>query len=70
MRSKHASMYRSGKAQLARRYFYYDYILGPWRWGTFPIRHPRMWWFCRRLDLHYAFGLPMPLIEGRDFIRA
>jgi hypothetical protein len=63
-------MYRSGKAQRARRDFYFDYILGPWHWGTFPFRSPRLWWFCRRLDLHVHFGFPMPLIEGRDFIRA
>jgi hypothetical protein len=63
-------MYRRGKAQFARREFYFEYILGPWRWGTFPFRYPRAWWFCRRLHLHYQFGLPMPLIEGQDFIRA
>lgn len=40
------------------------------RAGWFAVRCPRMWWFCRRLDLHYRFGFPLPLIEGRDFIRA
>ena len=64
-------MYRAGKAQLARREFYFEYILGPWRWGIFPFRHPKMWWFCRRLDLHYGFGFPMPLTdEERGIFRA
>ena len=68
--TRHARMYRSGKAQVARRDFYFTWILGPWRWGTFPILHPRMWWFCRRVAWHYAYGFPMPPVEGRDFIRA
>lgn len=67
---KHARMYRNGKAQAARRDFYFDYILGPWRWGTYPIREPRFWWFARRVHWHHAYGWPMPKIEGRDFIRA
>lgn len=67
---KHARMYRKGRAQLARRDFYFEYILGPWRWGTFPIRDPRLWWFSRRLALHFRYGFPMPLVEGRDYILA
>lgn len=30
---------------------------------TFPFRDPRLWWFCRRLDLHLRFGFPRPLSD-------
>lgn len=26
----------------------------------FAFQHPRLWWFCRRCDLHFRFGFPMP----------
>jgi hypothetical protein len=56
-------MYRSGKAQLARRDFYFEHILGTWRWVMFPVRHPRLWWFSFHLDMHYALGWPKPLTD-------
>lgn len=27
---------------------------------AFPFRDPGMWWFCRRVSLHFLFGFPMP----------
>lgn len=36
-----------------------------------PFRHPRLWWFCRRLSLHQRFGLPRPLCDReRGILRA
>jgi hypothetical protein len=58
--SRHAIMYRRGRRYLAMQDFYFDWILGPARWGTFPFRHPRLWWYCRRIAMHYRWGLPMP----------
>lgn len=29
-------------------------------WIINAIFRPRLWWLCRRLDLHLWFGLPMP----------
>lgn len=38
---------------------------------TYPFRDPRMWWFGRRLGLHFRFGFPRPLTDReRGFIRA
>jgi hypothetical protein len=28
--------------------------------AAFPFRDPRLWWFCRRVRLHFLFGFPMP----------
>lgn len=28
--------------------------------AIFPLRSPRLWWYCRRVYLANAFGLPMP----------
>ena len=41
------------------------------RSAMFPIRHPRMWWFCRRCDLHFRYGFPRPLTDTeRGILRA
>lgn len=58
--NRHARMYRRGRRFHQLRDFYFDWILKPWRWGTFPFRSPRLWWYCCRLSWHYQFGLPMP----------
>jgi hypothetical protein len=58
-------MYRSGRAQFARREFYFEFVLGPYRRLVFPFIHPRLWWLCRRVWLHYTFGLPMPLTDDQ-----
>ena len=68
--TKHAQMYRRGKRAFARREFYFEFILGPFRWGTFPFRNPRLWWLCRRIDMHFRFGLPMPAVVGWNAIEA
>ena len=26
----------------------------------FAVRHPVLWWWCVRMDLHCALGLPRP----------
>ena len=37
----------------------------------FPFREPRFWWFCRRVQLHVWFGLPLPLTDReRGILRA
>lgn len=58
--TKHAQLYRRGRRYCRLRDFYFDWILQPWRWGTFPIRSPRLWWYCRRVSWHYQFGTPLP----------
>ncbi len=63
-------MYRAGKRRLQLRDFYFEYVLGPARWGTFPLRHPRLWWMSRRIAWHYAYGLPMPVVVGWNAIEA
>lgn len=68
--TKHARMYRRGKRWCRARDFYFDWILGPARWGTFPARHPRLWWMARRIDWHYRFGWPMPAVVGYNAIEA
>jgi len=35
-------------------------ICRPYGRLRFAVRNPRLWWFCRRMDLHYWFGLPFP----------
>lgn len=30
------------------------------RFVTMAIFHPRIWWTCRRVELHLYFGLPAP----------
>lgn len=66
----HAAMYRRGKRIIRARDFYFEYVLGPFRWGTFPFRHPRLWWMARRIDWHFRFGLPMPVVVGYNAIEA
>ena len=68
--TKHAQMYRRGKRAVAVREFYFEFILGPFRWGTFPFRNPRLWWMCRRMAWHYRYGLPMPAVVGWNAIEA
>lgn len=35
-----------------------------WRWWALFLRHPDLWWFCRRLELHYLFGFPKPALSN------
>lgn len=35
-----------------------------WRWWALFLRHPDLWWFCRRLELHYLFGFPKPALPS------
>lgn len=36
-----------------------------------PFRHPRLWWFCRRVQFAIAFGLPLPKCDReRGILRA
>jgi hypothetical protein len=59
-----------------------DFSRAKWfRWGylvdatarawTLPFRHPRLWWFCRRVQFAISFGLPLPKCDReRGILRA
>lgn len=63
-------MYRRGRRFIRCRDFYFTWILGPFRWGTFPVRRPKLWWLGRRIALHYRYGFPLPAVIGWNAIEA
>jgi hypothetical protein len=52
--------WRDFELELKLKEFYWDWIEHLFLWGTFPIRHLRIWWYCRRWDFHVRFGLSKP----------
>jgi len=36
---------------------------------SFLVQHPLLWWMCRRIDLHYRFGFPMPKVNGYNSLK-